>query len=116
MWQMLPGYGWGPYNSPIKVYQATPRKTGKNILLLEFFNARYAKGVQGFALDLRILKRTDECIVSELLYGVNGPDDRIAIIQKASFPLLYSMIGDHLPEPSANEDIQSYLERITAKW
>jgi hypothetical protein len=113
---MLPGYGWGPYNSPIKVYRATPRKTGKNILQLEFFNARYAKGVQDFALDLHILKRTDEYIVAELMYGESGPDDRIAIIQEATFPRLRLAIGDHLPEPLPDENIQAYLERIAAKW
>ena len=82
-WQMLPGY-FGeprvPYFSPIWVKEVTPRKTGKGILALGFINTLYAEGVQDFSLDLRILKHEAGYLVSEILYGNEGPSDRTAIV------------------------------------
>jgi hypothetical protein len=82
-WQMLPGY-FGeprvPYFSPICVKEVKPRRTGKGILALGFINTLYAEGVQDFTLDLRILKHEASYLVSEILYGKDGPSDRTAII------------------------------------
>ncbi len=87
-WQMLPGY-FGeppvPYFSPIWVKEVTPRKTGKGILGLGFINTLYAEGVQDFTLDLRILKHEASYLVSEILYGKEGPPDRTAIIGLIGF-------------------------------
>jgi hypothetical protein len=49
-WQMLPGYGeWDvPYFSPICINEVTPRKTGRGILAISFFNALYQEGVQDY--------------------------------------------------------------------
>jgi hypothetical protein len=86
-WQMLPGFGQPPvpYCSPIWVKDVMPRKTGKGILRLGFFNALYAEGVQDFTLDLRILKHEASYLVSEPLYGEDGPSDRTAIIGRIGF-------------------------------
>ena len=82
-WQMFPGYFGDPpvpYFSPIWVKDVTPRKTGKGILGLGFVNTLYAEGVQDFTLDLRILKNEASYLMSEILYGNEGPSDRTAII------------------------------------
>ncbi len=52
-WQMLPGYGRGPYFSPIKIYGFQVRE--ENIIELNFHNACYAQGVQSFCLTMKIL-------------------------------------------------------------
>jgi hypothetical protein len=87
-WQMLPGY-FGeprvPYFSPICVKEVKPRRTGKGILALGFINTLYAEGVQDFTLDLRILKHEASYLVSEILYGKDGPWDRTAIISDIGF-------------------------------
>ncbi len=87
-WQMLPGY-FGeppvPYFSPIWVKDVTPRKTGRGILGLGFINTLYAEGVQDLTLDLRILKHEASYLVSEILYGKEGPSDRTAIISRIGF-------------------------------
>lgn len=66
-WQMLPGYTDVPYVSPIKVMNVVPLKSGRSILRLDFFNAFYAQGVQGFSQDLRILKHGATYLVAEIV-------------------------------------------------
>lgn len=87
-WQMLPGY-FGeppvPYFSPIWVKDVTPRRTGKGILRIGFINTLYAEGVQGFTLDLRILKHEASYLVSAILDREEGPSDRTAIIGLIGF-------------------------------
>ncbi len=82
-WQMIPGY-FGersvPYCSPIYVTRFRPLKTGKSIVRMAFHNALYAEGVQGFQLDMRILKRSQDYLISELLYGDHPGFDRCAVI------------------------------------
>jgi hypothetical protein len=96
-WQMLPGY-FGeppvPYCSPIWVKDVTPRKTGKGILGLGFINTLYAEGVQGFTLDLRILKHETSYLVSEILYPKAGPSDRTAIIGRIGFEWIQHFCPD----------------------
>ena len=86
-WQMLPGYVGErnvPYCSPIFVQRVVPRKTGKGILGLDFVNVLYAEGVQGFSLDIRILKHSANYLIADLLYGDSGLD-RAAIISHIEF-------------------------------
>jgi hypothetical protein len=87
-WQMLPGYAGErniPYFSPIRMEEVTPRKTGKGILTIKFFNALYAQGVQDFTLDLSILKREASYLVSEILYAGQSTRGRTAIIGRIEF-------------------------------
>lgn len=95
-WQMLPGYGAppAPYFSPIRVKDVMPRKTGRGILRLGFTTALYAQGVQHFTLDLRILKHEDSYLVSELLYGKDGPSGRSAIISHMGFAWIQRFCPD----------------------
>lgn len=82
-WQMLPGYSerYSPYFSPIQVERTVPRKTGKRIITLAFFNALYAEGVQNFQIDLRILSHGPHYLIAELLYGRDFPEpERAAIV------------------------------------
>lgn len=113
LWQMLPGYSDVAYNSPIKIHEVTALKTGKGILRIHFYNAFYAEGVRSFVLDLRVLKRTDDYIVAELIYG-DGPNDRVGIIQEVTFPRIRSIFGSDFPKPKGNEDEQMFIERITS--
>jgi len=80
-WQMLPGYSdrYSPYFSPIRVERIVPRKTGKRILTVAFFNAFYAEGVQDFEIDLAILQHGPDYLVAKLLY--KGEDlERAAVV------------------------------------
>jgi len=84
---MIPGYVDErnvPYCSPIWVERVVPRKTGSGILTLDFVNALYAGGVQGFALDLKILKRSTDYLIAELLYGSKDAE-RVAVISHIEF-------------------------------
>lgn len=121
---MLPGYLGTPYFSPIWIEGVTPRKTGKAILGLTFINVFYAAGVQGFDINLRIMKHEQDYLVSEILDGSNGSNDRTAIISRIDFDwirlfcptfwedtsYLRSMANDRLgglPQQTASE----YLSR-----
>lgn len=86
-WQMIPGYIGQrnvPYCSPIFVERVVPKKTGKGILALEFVNVFYVEEVQGFSVDLKVLKHSENYLVADLLYGSEGPD-RAAIISHIEF-------------------------------
>lgn len=90
-WQMVPGYTGEhcvPYCSPIFVREVKPLKTGKGILHLKFINAMYAEGGQGFELDLRLLKRSENYLVAELKYSDSSMQDRCAIISHIEFEWL----------------------------
>lgn len=87
-WQMIPGYTGErnvPYFSPILVQRVTPRKTGRGILSLEFWNVQYAEGVQDFHSGLRVLKRASSYLVAEIVYGADEPSDRTAVISQIDF-------------------------------
>lgn len=83
-WQMLPGYtgpdDYDPYYSPIRVDKVTPRKTGRGILTLDFYNAGYAQGVQGFRLDMRVLQHAETYLVARLIYEPEDWERRAAVI------------------------------------
>ncbi len=68
-WQMLPGYGSGPYFSPISIHEVVPLHTGRGVLRLRFLNVMYAEGVQDFTKDLRVLTHTPEYLLAELVEG-----------------------------------------------
>lgn len=87
-WQMIPGYVGErsiPYCSPIYVTGVKPLHTGKSILRLNFFNVFYAEGVQDFTLDLRILKRSSDYLVSEIIYKGVKDIDRCAVVSHIEF-------------------------------
>jgi len=121
-WQMLPGYQGTrnvPYFSPIFVTGVTPAKSGRSILNLQFFNAFYAEGVQGFALDLRILKHEADYLVAELLYEPDGPNHRTAIVSHIEFEWIRRFCPEfwdsHPPTefgPMAEGSVTEYLARI----
>lgn len=69
-WQMLPGYDGArnvPYFSPIRMIGVSPRKTGRGIVGLSFWNQFYAEGVQDFHLEVRILKHESHYLIADLL-------------------------------------------------
>ena len=87
-WQMLPGY-FGercvPYCCPIYVTRVTPRKTGKGLLDLAFWNTGYAQGAQDFEGTLRMLYRASDYLVARLDYGEDDASERCAVISHIEF-------------------------------
>lgn len=63
IWTMYPGYGSGPYESPIRVDGI--ESIGQRTLRLRFFDPGYAVGVQDFDLHLRTVTRQAEFMVCE---------------------------------------------------
>lgn len=120
-WEMIPGYveeGNVPYCSPIFIQRVVQKKTGKGILALDFLNVFYAEGVQDFSLELRVLKRSADYLVADLLYGTEGPD-RSAIISHIGFPWIERFCPElwrnHLPSSvgrGAEESVSVYLNMI----
>jgi hypothetical protein len=116
-WQMLPGYAEKvPYFSPIFVYKVKPLKTGKGVLNVDFYNAFYAEGVRNFSLNLKVLKRSEEFLVGEVLYQGGVPENRVGIISGMSFDW-FSFVSPELlrehPRRTAPllESVDSYLNR-----
>ena len=116
-WQMFPGYSGDlcvPYCSPIHIDSVTPKKTGKRILEIEFFNAFYAQGAQGFVLDVRVLKHYKNYMIVELIYQ-NSESNRTAIISQIEFQWLERFFPElwkekHPDRTSANGNINCYLD------
>ena len=110
-WQMLPGYGDGPYFSPIYVQLVEPQKSGKGDLKLTFINAFYAAGVQDFALTLRVFKHEETYLVG----AVRGSTtDRCAVVSKLTMGWLRACCPELLrqvPPHSPDEYVQSYVKR-----
>lgn len=79
-WQMLPGYGAGPYFSPVYIQAVKTWPSRPNRLGLHFFNANYAPGVQDFAEDLRLMFVAEAYVVARLA----GSPDRTAIVYALS--------------------------------
>jgi hypothetical protein len=109
-WQMMPGYAHWPYFSPILVHRMMPLKTGRGLLGLRFWNVGYAEGVQNFETELRVLKRTADFLVADIV----GQPDRAALVSRLSFGWLEHCcpaalkLGQRQPD----EDPQSYLDRV----
>ncbi len=86
-----------PYFSPIYVQYINPMKTGKNKLELTFINGLYAAGVKGFNLELKVLRRYETYMVTDL-----GYDRRTGIISELNLDWLIrftpNLIKDAHPE------------------
>ena len=118
-WQMVPGYVGErsvPYCSPIYMRKVTPKKTGKNILNIEFYNAFYAQGVQDFSLDVRVLKHCKDYMIVELLYG-GGDNERSAVISHIEFQWIQQFCPDlwrqyPLERTTQTGSVSIYLDTI----
>jgi hypothetical protein len=111
-WQMIPGYIGEcnvPYCSPIFIRRLVPKKTGKGILGIDFYNVFYAEGVQDFSLDVRILKHAENYLIAELLYG-DSDIDRAAVISNIEFAWIEHFcpnLWHNFPPSSIGEAAQS---------
>lgn len=121
-WQMIPGY-FGernvPYFSPIRVIRVTPKKTGKGILNIQFWNVLYAEGVQDFDLDLRVLKHEPDYLIADIVYVGSGSKGRAAVISQVEFewirrfcPDLWSTRPPEQMSPGAQASISVYLDEL----
>lgn len=93
-WQLLPGYspGYSPYYSPILVVSALPEKSGHGWLGLEFFNAFYAEGVQGFSLRLQVVERSKDYLIARI--GNSPGTERHVIVSRISFEWIASQFPE----------------------
>ena len=103
-WQMLPGYGWGPYFSPIKIYGLQVRE--EKVIELNFHNACYAQGVQGFCLMMKILWHVEEYIIVEIQPETSK---RVAIIGNIDYVWLEKNISRE--KITSDLPIQDFLEK-----
>ncbi len=104
-WQMLPGYGWGPYFSPIKIFEFR-KLIENNLIELNFHNACYAKGVQGFCLTMKVLWHVEEYLIVE-----NQPNtsNRVAIIGNIDYAWLEKNISTE--KIDTDLPIEDYLDK-----
>lgn len=87
---MYPGYGDGPYRTPIQVLSVVPH--GQRTYELSFLNIFYAAGVQGMTYRLKTLKREAYFIAAE--ESKQGGSDRMLIIEAMS----KNWIRDNIPQ------------------
>lgn len=114
-WTMYPGYGGGPYRSPILVEEATPLKTGRGVLRLRFVNAFYAAGARDFLKDLRVLHRTTNAMA---VADVDSPD-RMAVVEVLTddWVRLALRLSDEQARDLAGGDIQQFVSRrMESMW
>ena len=113
---MLPGYLDVPYHSPILIGHVKPLKTGNSLFELDFFNAAYKEGVQGFNVTLHMLKRTNSYMICEYLKESASPE-RSVVISEISYDWLKFFFADFMKYHPAGiakgEDVQAYLSRTT---
>jgi hypothetical protein len=89
-WTMYPGYGGGPYRSPIRV-EAIEALGGRQFEL-SLLNIFYAAGVQRMQYRLRTLRREATYIVAEQVAD-RKPTDRVVILEA----LNPRWCTDHMP-------------------
>ena len=116
-WQMLPGY-FGercvPYCCPIYVTNVTQLKTGKGILKIAFWNTGYAEGAQDFELDLKLLHRSNDYLVAELLYGDDSSATRCGIVSHIEFAWIEKFCPHiwHNHPPHDQGSVNFYLNQV----
>ena len=107
---MLPGYTETAYFSPIFVYAVAPLKTGHNLLQLDFYNAMYATGVQGFSTSLLVFKRASTYLMGDLAESQQA--ERAVVISEINFAWLRFLDVMSRLAVLESEDVQAYLNRI----
>lgn len=90
-WTMYPGYGDGPYRSPIIVEEVTA--LGGRTLDLRLLNIFYAAGVQEMTYRLRTLRRERTFQISEVIEH-DGLTERVVILE----PMTPTWIEDLAPK------------------
>jgi hypothetical protein len=116
-WQMLPGYVGErciPYCCPIYVKKVTPKKTGKKILHISFWNTGYAQGVQDFELDMRLIHHGSDYLVAELLYDGDMANERCAVISHIEFGWIEKFCPHiwHNNPPNGQQSVSLYLNQV----
>ncbi len=104
-WQMLPGYGWGPYFSPIKIFEFRKLKEN-NLIELGFHNACYAQGVQSFTLTMKVLWHVADYLIVKL-QPVSS--DRVAIIGNINYEWLEKNIT--MEKIASDMPIEDFLDK-----
>lgn len=110
-WQMIPGYASEHYYSPIYIHKIEKLRRGNGSLTLDFFNACYAEGVRNFSLEMRVLHRSTDYMITRLLYDDDSHLDRSAIISPITHAWLHQQLGWQHLEINQGESLDSYLSR-----
>ena len=120
-WQMIPGYVGErciPYCCPIYVQSVEPLKSGKGILKLSFWNTGYAQGAQDFCLDLKVINRSADYLIAQVLDGAEEPD-RCAVVSHIEFgwieKLCPCLLHNHPPHrygSPADSSVSIYLDTV----
>ena len=118
-WQMLPGYSGdnASYFSPIRVSQVTPLKSGKGLLDLEFFNAFYAEGAQGFNVRLGVIARRAEYLIAKIEYADGLQRDAIVTRLSEAWLRRHTKIlelnpPERMAESLAQHELDYYLNCV----
>ena len=117
---MHPGYGGYPYYSPIRIDDFSPLGTGGSLLQIEYFNAAYAQGVQGFSETVRVLVRARDYMVvlREAGNEVSKEELRTGVIGRMSHNWLEhhfrGLLSNKPPTKSeeSEAEMKSYLDRV----
>lgn len=118
-WQMFPGYCDLPYCSPIYVTGFMALKTGRGHFRMQFINVRYAEGVQGMDMEMRVLSRQENFLVATLIDHPEEEPDRCAVISHIGFEWIRNFCPNlwRSRPPSDNrhhdpDSVATYLSQI----
>lgn len=118
----LYGKRCAPYCSPIFVREVVPKKTGKGILYLRFFNAFYAEGVREFTCELCVIKRASNYLITEIINGGSDAEERCAVVSCIEFgwvrklcPELWRAKPPERCSRDAQQSISNYLKEVFGK-
>ena len=99
-----------------------PAKPGvylTEIINIEFINAFYTEGVRNFSLNFKILKKSKNYLIGDLIYSFSESSDRSAIISHIEFewikrfcPELWYHRNPSSCSINASNSISMYLDEI----
>lgn len=97
--------------SPVWIEDVMPRKTGNGILLVRFFHAAYAKGVQSKEYNLQVIRRSEGYLLALRVEYENTSGHPI-IFQGMSI----GWLEKHFPgQFNASADLSAQLDRVSGR-
>jgi hypothetical protein len=95
--------------SPILVFDALPRKTGKGVLTVAFFHLNYSEGVQNKEYELGILRRTWHYIMAERLD--QAPSRPLVILKDMTWEWGVQHWSSYFDSEPREGGVQEFLNR-----
>ena len=84
--------------SPIRVDRVVPRKSGKGLMLLNFWHYNYTQGVQGKGYELRVVSRAEGFLMAVRVSSSGSY--RMPVILS---PISAEWMREHFPESRFDE-------------